>query len=63
MDLIFDMVINTKKPLTAEINQGIIAMAQKKFKLKVIFGDEDIFKNMSPNGKNSVLYLDDDELN
>jgi len=38
MDMIFEMKINAKKPLTGEINAGIIALAKREFKVKVSFG-------------------------
>jgi len=40
MDIFFDSFINAKKPLTTEINAGIIALAKDKFKVKVSFDEE-----------------------
>lgn len=45
MDLIFDMKINSKKPLTSEMNQGIMALAKTELKVKVKLNDSISYAN------------------
>ena len=39
MDLVFDMKINGKKPLTSEMNLGIMSLAKRELKVNVKLND------------------------